>query len=41
MGDKMNINNNKMRDLDTIFDNSWKANNYNYNGVKEKIDNNK
>ncbi len=31
----------RQEDLETVFNNRWKANNYNTNGVKEQINQNK
>ena len=39
-GDKMNIQRRNL-DLDKVFDQKWKANNYNQNGMKAQIDANK
>ena len=33
----MDIKNNRQNSLDNVFNQRWKANNYNYNGVKDVI----
>ena len=35
------MNNNRIQNIDTIFDKTWKANNYNTNGMKEKVEHKK
>ncbi len=34
----MNNRYNRLDDLEKVFDNRWKANNNNYNGVKERVE---
>ena len=35
------MNNRRLQDVETIFDKTWKANNYNTNGMKEKVEHQK